>query len=157
MSDCKWFFLMIREKFILFQVLRIVHLILIKVHWIFVDVEWTISLVIDSWDFSIMTWFHYVILYWESWAWTCSLQAFYIISSVINCLNWVSQEIWNLQSLFAANLNWSSSRVFISTFWLVRVLDINVVTRLEYLISISWLDLISISSRIRIQVLDSTH
>jgi hypothetical protein len=103
MSDCERFFLMIREKFILFQTLRIVHLILIKVHWIFVNIEQTISLVIDSWDFSIMTWSHYVILYWKSWAWTCSLWAFYIISSMISCLNWISQEIWNLQSLFAAD------------------------------------------------------
>ncbi len=103
---------MIREKFILFWALRIVHLILIKVHWIFVNVEWIISLVIDSWDFSIMTWSHYVILYWESWAWICSLQAFYIISSVISYLNQVSQEVWNLQLLFAAN--WIVKRKWIN-------------------------------------------
>ncbi len=114
MSDCKRFFLMIREKFTLFWALRIVHLILIKVHWIFVNVEWTISLVIDSWDFSIMTWSRYVILYWESWAWTCSLWAFYIISSVISCLNQVSQEVWNLQSLFAAD--WIVKRKWIDSF-----------------------------------------
>ena len=113
MSDCKRFFLMIRKRFILFWTLRIVHLILTKVYWIFVDVEWTISLVINSWDFSIMTWFHYVILYWESWAWTCSLWAFYIISSMISCLNRVSQEIWNLQSLFAAD--WIVKRKWINS------------------------------------------
>ena len=113
MSDCKRFFLMIKEIFILFQALRIVHLILIRIHWIFIDVEWTISLVIDSWDFSIMTWSCYVILYWEFWAWICSLQAFYIISSVISCLNWVSQEVWNLQSLFAAD--WIVKRKWINS------------------------------------------
>ncbi len=112
MSDCEWFFLMIREKFTLFRALRIVHLILIKVHWIFIDVEWTISLVIDSWDFSIMTRSRYVILYWESWAWTCSLWTFYIISSVISCLNQVSQEIWNLQLLFATD--WIVKRKWIN-------------------------------------------
>ena len=103
MSDCERFFLMMRREFILLWTLRIIHLILIKVHWIFIDVEWTISLVINSWDFSIMTWSRYIILYWKSWAWTRSLQAFYIIFSVISCLNQVSQKIWNLQSLFAAN------------------------------------------------------
>ena len=103
MSDYERFFLMIKREFTLFQVLRIVHLILTKVYWIFVDVEWTISFVIDSWDFSIMTQSHYIILYWESWAWTCFLRAFYIISSMISCLNRVSQEVWNLQSLFAVN------------------------------------------------------
>jgi len=52
-------------------------------------------------------------------------------------------------------LDWSSSQVFIPTFWLAQVHDITVVIQLEYSISISWLDLISISSRVRIQVLDS--
>jgi len=113
MSDCEWFFLMIRKEFILFWALRIVHLILTKVHWIFIDVEQTISLVIKSWDSSIMTWSCYVILYWESWAWTCFLQAFYIISSMISCLNQVSQEIWNLQSLLAAN--WIVKRKWIDS------------------------------------------
>ena len=113
MSDCERFFLMMRREFILLWTLRIIHLILIKVHWIFIDVEWTISLVINSWDFSIMTWSRYIILYWKSWAWTCSLWAFYIISSVINCLNQVSQEIWNLQSLFAAD--WIVKRKWINS------------------------------------------
>ncbi len=58
---------------------------------------------------------------------------------------------------FLSFIDWSSSRVFIPTFWLARVLDINVITRLEYSISISWLNSILISSRVRIRVFDLTH
>jgi len=54
-------------------------------------------------------------------------------------------------------LNWLSSWVFIPTFWLAWVLNINVVTRLKYSISISWLDSISISSRVRTRWLDLTR
>ncbi len=65
-------------------------------------------------------------------------------------------------------INWSSSQVFISTFWLdsstriessdsTRVLESNLLTRLKYLSQISWLDLISISSRVRTRWLDSTR
>ena len=61
----------------------------------------------------------------------------------------------NLKTLLY--LDWSSSRVFIPTFWLARVLDINIVTRFKYSIPISWLDSILISSRVRIRVLDSTR
>ncbi len=114
MSDCKRFFLMIREEFILFWALRMIHLTLIKIHWTFVEIEWIISLIIESWDFSIMTWSHYVILYWKSWVWTFFLQAFYIFSSMISCLNQVSQEIWNIQSLFAAD--WIVKRKWINFF-----------------------------------------
>ncbi len=54
-------------------------------------------------------------------------------------------------------IDWSSSRVFISTFWLAQVLDINVVTWLKYSISILWLDSISILSRVRTCWLDLTR
>ena len=54
-------------------------------------------------------------------------------------------------------VDWSSSWVFIPTFWLAQVLDINVVIQLKYLISISWFNSISISSRVRTRWLDSTH
>jgi len=78
-----------------------------------------------------MTWSCYVILYWESWAWTCFLRAFYIISSMISCLNRVSQEVWNLQLLFTADwiikrkwMNSSACILFQCCFSFMLVADI---------------------------------
>jgi hypothetical protein len=66
----------------------------------------------------------------------------------------VEQTKWALNCLW---VNWSLNQVFIPTFWLVQVLNINVVTWLEYSISILWLNSILILSRVRIWVLDLTR
>ncbi len=66
----------------------------------------------------------------------------------------VEQTKWALNCLW---VNWSLNRVFIPTFWLVQVLNINVVTWLEYSILILWLNSILILSRVRIWVLDLTR
>ncbi len=66
----------------------------------------------------------------------------------------VEQTKWALNCLW---VNWSLNWVFIPTFWLVQVLNINVVTWLEYSISILWLNSILILSRVRIWVFDLTR